>query len=84
MTNKPTYEELEVELRKSEEKLSMEISRNITEIKKINIASQESEERFRSTFEQAAIGIAHVSPDGHFLRINKRFCDTLDIQQKKC
>jgi PAS domain S-box-containing protein len=36
---------------------------------------EESEQRFRSTFEQAAVGIAHVAPDGRFLRINKRFCD---------
>jgi PAS domain S-box-containing protein len=34
-----------------------------------------SEERFRATFEQAAVGIAHVSPDGEFLRINDRFCE---------
>jgi PAS domain S-box-containing protein len=56
-------------------KTVVEISRNITEIKKINVESRESEERFRSTFEQAAIGIAHVSPEGHFLRVNQRFCD---------
>ena len=35
----------------------------------------ESEERFRATFEQAAVGIAHVSPEGRFLRVNQRFCD---------
>ena len=35
----------------------------------------ESEERFRATFEQAAVGIAHVSPEGRFLRLNQKFCD---------
>jgi formate hydrogenlyase transcriptional activator len=35
---------------------------------------RQSEERFRVTFEQAAVGIAHVSPDGNFLRINRKFC----------
>ena len=34
-----------------------------------------SETRFRATFEQAAVGIAHVSPEGKFLRINQKFCD---------
>lgn len=34
-----------------------------------------SEERFQMTFEQAAVGIAHVALDGIFLRINQRFCD---------
>lgn len=35
----------------------------------------DSETRFRATFEQAAVGIAHVSPEGKFLRINQKFCD---------
>jgi PAS domain S-box-containing protein len=35
----------------------------------------ESEQRFRAAFEQAAVGIAHVAPDGRFLRINQKFCD---------
>ncbi|OLP15868.1 hypothetical protein BST81_23880 [Leptolyngbya sp. 'hensonii'] len=36
---------------------------------------RESEERFRSTFEQAAVGITHVAPNGQFIRFNRRFCD---------
>jgi two-component system sensor histidine kinase UhpB len=35
----------------------------------------EQQERFRATFEQAAVGIAHVAPEGEFLRINQKFCD---------
>jgi PAS domain S-box-containing protein len=35
----------------------------------------DSEARFRATFEQAAVGIAHVAPDGTFLRLNQKFCD---------
>jgi PAS domain S-box-containing protein len=36
---------------------------------------EESELRFRSTFEQAPIGIAHMSPDGRLILVNRRFCD---------
>ncbi|MCF4965975.1 PAS domain S-box protein [Nostoc sp. CMAA1605] len=36
---------------------------------------RDSEERFRSTFEQAAVGITHVSLSGKFLRVNQRFAD---------
>lgn len=36
---------------------------------------RESEERFRATFEQAAVGIAHVATDGHWLRVNQALCD---------
>jgi PAS domain S-box-containing protein len=37
-------------------------------------ALADSERRFRDTFELAAVGIAHVSLDGRFLRVNDRFC----------
>ncbi len=33
-----------------------------------------SEAVYRITFEQAPVGIAHVSPDGRFLRVNAKFC----------
>ncbi len=35
----------------------------------------ESEERFRGTLEQAAVGILHVALDGSFQRINEKFCE---------
>jgi PAS domain S-box-containing protein len=34
-----------------------------------------AEARFRATFEQAAVGIAHVAPDGRWLQVNNRLCD---------
>jgi diguanylate cyclase (GGDEF)-like protein/PAS domain S-box-containing protein len=41
------------------------------------IALATSEARFRATFEQAAIGIAHTSLDGRYLAVNRKFCDML-------
>jgi PAS domain S-box-containing protein len=38
---------------------------------------QEHEIRYQSCFEQAAVGIAYVSPEGRFLRVNHKFCDIL-------
>jgi PAS domain S-box-containing protein len=38
-------------------------------------ALQEGEERFRVIFDQAAVGIAQVAPDGRLLRINQKYCD---------
>jgi PAS domain S-box-containing protein len=38
-------------------------------------ALRQSEERFRATFEQAAIGIAHVAPGGVWLTVNQKLCD---------
>ena len=35
----------------------------------------QSEQRFRATFNQAAVGIAHVALDGRWLRVNHKLCD---------
>ena len=35
---------------------------------------RESEERFRATFENAALGIAHIALDGRMLHVNPRLC----------
>src|SRR5439155_18128432 len=37
-------------------------------------ALRESEERFRGTFENAAVGIVHTDAAGRFLRVNEKFC----------
>ena len=37
-------------------------------------ALRESEERFRGTFENAAIGIVHIGTTGRFLRVNEKYC----------
>lgn len=43
--------------------------------KKAEEALRESEERFRATFSQAAVGIAHVATDGRWLLVNQKLCD---------
>jgi PAS domain S-box-containing protein len=43
-------------------------------------AIAESEARFRATFENAAVGIAHVAPDGRWLRVNDALCRILGYQ----
>lgn len=42
-----------------------------------------SEERFRMTFEQAAVGIAHAAPDGKFIRINQKFCNIVGYSNEE-
>src|SRR5712691_1326183 len=39
------------------------------------VALRERDEMFRETFDQAAVGIALVSPDLRYLRVNDKFCD---------
>ncbi|AOT73254.1 hypothetical protein Gferi_21955 [Geosporobacter ferrireducens] len=45
-------------------------SQDITESKRIQEAFRESEERFRSVFENAASGMALISLDGHYFMVN--------------
>ena len=48
---------------------------DFTDLRQAEDALRESESRFRGTFENAAVGIAHTDPGGRFLRVNERFCD---------
>ena len=54
-------------------------ARNLESTKKIlNYKVEElleNEEKFRSVFQQAAMGIARVSPDGSFLEVNSKLCE---------
>ena len=51
------------------------IKEDITETKRSDAALRESEELNRLTFEQAAVGIAHVSMDGRWLSVNDKLCE---------
>lgn len=48
---------------------------DITEQQHLEEHLRESERRFRLTFEQVAVGIAHVALDGRWLLVNQRLCD---------
>ena len=48
---------------------------DVTDQKESEAALRESEERFRTTFENAAVGIAHVGLDGSWLRVNRRLSE---------
>ena len=50
---------------------------DITERTSAERALRVSEERYGAAFEQAAIGLAEVSPAGRFLRVNRYLCERL-------
>ena len=51
------------------------VIQNITPLRKAETTIRRSEEEYRSTFENAAVGIAHVGLDGRWLRVNQKLCD---------
>lgn len=44
-------------------------------IRKSQADARRSETRFRSTFENAAVGIAHLSLTGRWIRVNQKLCE---------
>ena len=55
-----------------------ELNLHIAEQERISKALRETEEHFRNAFDLAAIGMALVSPQGAWLRVNRALCDLLD------
>jgi len=59
------------------------IGLDVTERQRVMEALQESEERFRRTFEDAASGMAQVSNQGVFIEVNQSFCDMLGYSRSE-
>jgi PAS domain S-box-containing protein len=57
------------------------LQQQVTERERIDEVMRESEERFSSAFEEAPIGIALVSPEGRWLRVNRALCDLVGYSE---
>lgn len=55
----------------------------ITERKRAEETLRESEEKFRSVFRDAGVGMVIVSPEGWFLAANGAFCDDLGYTEEE-
>ena len=57
--------------------------RDITERRRAQEALRESEERFRGAFENASTGVALVSLDNRYFRVNRAFCEMLGYSEEE-
>lgn len=57
--------------------LAEQMAQMVVDLKQQMAELRQSEVLFRTTFEQAAVGLAHVAPDGRWLRVNQRLCEIL-------
>ncbi|MFC7514632.1 EAL domain-containing protein [Herbaspirillum sp. GCM10030257] len=63
--------------------LLVAVVRDITARIKAEAVLRDSEQRFRVAFNQAAVGLAHVSPDGRWLMVNKKLCEIVGYTQNE-
>jgi PAS domain S-box-containing protein len=57
------------------------VVRDITDHKQHEEALRQSQAQFKATFEQAAVGIAHVDLEGRWLRVNQKLCDIVGYSE---
>ncbi len=56
---------------------------HVQKLEAMDAALRESEQRFRATFQNAAVGIAHIGMDGTWLRVNDRVCEILGYPREE-
>jgi PAS domain S-box-containing protein len=57
--------------------------RDVTESRQMEEESRRSEEEIRSLFELSAVGMAQVSPEGRYLRVNRKLCQMLGYSEQE-
>jgi PAS domain S-box-containing protein len=59
------------------------VSNDITELKRSGEALRESEELFRTSFENATVGVCLVGVDGRFFSVNPTLCEMLGYKKEE-
>ncbi len=56
---------------------------HVQQLEAMGAALRESEQRFRATFQNAAVGIAHVGTDRAWLHVNDRVCEIVGYSREE-
>jgi PAS domain S-box-containing protein len=57
--------------------------RDLTERLRVDEKLRKSEEEFRSLFELSAVGMTQVSPEGRYLRVNRKLCHIVGYSEQE-
>lgn len=60
-----------------------DLERTIIELQENKRRLEESEAQFRTTFEQAAIGCAHLAISGEWLQVNQKLCEIVGYSREE-
>ena len=80
------YDELEIRVQERTAQLSLinaSLQAESAERQQVEMALQASEQQFRATFNQAAVGIAQVGTNGQWLRVNQKLCDIVGYSSQE-
>ena len=61
----------------------IELRSEIAQRRQAEQGRRDSEEQFHSTFEDSGIGMALISPDGRWLRVNQALCEMLGVAPRR-
>jgi len=65
------------------QKIFIGVLHDQTEFKRMLCELQDKEDWYRSTFDNASVGIAKISPDGQFIEMNNRLCEIFQYSKKQ-
>jgi PAS domain S-box-containing protein len=71
------------DLIKQRDELEARVEERTRELKKFADTLRDREQQVRATFDAAAVGLAHVNPDGTWLRVNQELCRISGFSRKE-
>lgn len=81
MRKNKTIIEVESNVKKLQEGRMLVIARDVTKLREAQHQIQLSEAKFRGAFEFSAIGMALVSTEGNWLKVNKALCEMVGYSE---
>jgi len=82
-THKDQLETLVAQRTAALQESNLHLEMEIHERRQIEQELRDSEQRFRATFEQAAVGLGHMGLDGRWLKVNEKFCDIVGYSREE-